>query len=137
MVLTPATPASLSNGDRVDGQFAQKGRISAIVCISRTMNDYAYQIKGALENAKGQFLSLRVLVCDKNNFEIVDVPVEILDNETYQFLQFRLQVTETIDIQRLPYGIQNKIRAPLGRWLDQWVAKNFYGNNSEFKDINP
>jgi hypothetical protein len=101
------------------------------------MNDYAYQIKGALENAKGQFLSLRVLVCDKNNFEIVDVPVEILDNETYQFLQFRLQVTETIDIQRLPYGIQNKIRAPLGRWLDQWVAKNFYGNNSEFKDINP
>ena len=107
-----------------------------IICISRFMNDYAYQIKGALENAQGQFFGLRVLVCDKNNFEIVDVPVEILDTDTIQFLQFRFQVTEAIDMQRLPYGVQNKIRAPLGRWLDKWVLDNFYGDTSNRENIN-
>jgi hypothetical protein len=100
------------------------------------MNDYAYQIKGALENAQGRFVGLCVLVCDKNNFELVDVPVEVLDKDTVNFLQFRLKVTEVIDIQRLPYNIQNKIRAPLGRWLDRWVLDNFYGNIEQPKDIN-
>jgi hypothetical protein len=100
------------------------------------MNDYAYQIKGALENAQGQFLGLRVLVCDKNNFEIVDVPVEVIDKETARYIEFRLKVTDVMDIRRLPYGIQNRIRAPLGRWLDDWVLKNFYGNTSERKSIN-
>jgi hypothetical protein len=100
------------------------------------MNDYAYQIKGALENVQGQFLGLRVLVCDKNNFEIVDVPVEVIDKETARYIEFRLKVTDVMDIRRLPYGIQNRIRAPLGRWLDDWVLKNFYGNTSERKSIN-
>jgi hypothetical protein len=100
------------------------------------MNDYAYQIQGALENAQGKFLGLRVLVCDVNNFEIVDVPVEVLDKQTATYIQFRLKVTEVIDIQRLPYGIQNRIRAPLGRWLDQWVLDNFYGNSSKPKSTN-
>jgi hypothetical protein len=100
------------------------------------MNDYAYQIQGALENAQGKFLGLRVLVCDLHNFEIVDVPVEVLDKQTATYIQFRLKVTEVIDIQRLPYGIQNRIRAPLGRWLDQWVLDNFYGNSSKPKSTN-
>jgi hypothetical protein len=100
------------------------------------MNDYAYQIKGALENAQGQFIGLRVLVCDINNFEIVDVPVEVLDKETTKYLQYRLKVTDVIDIQRLPIPVQNRIRAPLGRWLDYWVVKNFYGNSSERKSTN-
>ena len=101
------------------------------------MSDYAYQIKGALENARGQFIGLRVLVCDINNFEIVDVPVEVLDKETTKFLQYRLKVTDVIDIQRLPIIIQNKIRAPLGRWLDYWVVKNFYGNSIKREGTNP
>jgi hypothetical protein len=100
------------------------------------MNDYAYQIQGALENVQGQFLGLRVLVCDKNNFEIVDVPVEVLDTQTAKYIQFRLKVSNVIDIQRLPYGIQNNIRAPLGRWLDFWVLENFYGDTSNRKSIN-
>jgi hypothetical protein len=100
------------------------------------MNDYAYQIKGALENAQGQFLGLRVLVCDKNNFEIVDVPAEVIDKETARYLEFRLKVTDVMDVRRLPYGIQHQIRATLGRWLVQWVLKNFYGNTSERKSIN-
>lgn len=101
------------------------------------MSDYAYQIKGALENAQGQFIGLRVLVCDLNNFEIVDVPVEVLDPETTKYLQYRLKVTDVIDIQRLPIPIQNRIRAPLGRWLDYWVVKNFYGNFGNREGTNP
>jgi len=128
---------TVTNGDRVEAYFIGMGRQPPIVCISRFMNDYAYQIKGALENAQGQFLGLRVLVCDKNNFEIVDAPVEILDKETSRYLEFRLKVTDVIDIQRLPYAIQNKIRIPLGRWLDRWVLNNFYGDTSNRKGVNP
>ena len=101
------------------------------------MNDYAYQIKGALEDAQGHFLGLRVLVCDKNNFEIVDVPVQVIDAETARYLEFRLKVTDVMDVRRLPYGIQNKIRAPLGRWLDRWVLDNFYGYTGNREGTNP
>lgn len=101
------------------------------------MNDYAYQIQGALENAQGQLLGLRVLVCDVHNFEIVDVPVEVIDSETAKYIQFRLTISEHLDMKQLPYKIQNQIRAPLGRWLDFWVLDNFYGNNSERKSTNP
>ena len=100
------------------------------------MNDYAYQIQGALENAQGQLLGLRVLVCDVHNFEIVDVPVEVIDSETAKYIQFRLRLAEHLDMKQLPIKIQNQIRAPLGRWLDFWVLDNFYGNNSERKSIN-
>ena len=102
------------------------------------MSKYAYQIKGALENAAGEFKGLQVLVCDLHNFDIVDVPAEVLDHVTVKYLEFRLKITTMpIDIQRLPYGIQNRIRAPLGRWLDRWVLDNFHGDPSERKSINP
>ena len=102
------------------------------------MSQYVYQIHGALENAQGQFKGLRVLICDLNYFDSVDVPVGVLDNETAKFLQFRLKVSkQPLDIQRLPVSVQNRIRAPLGRWLDNWVLKNFYGNISKSKDTNP
>ena len=102
------------------------------------MSNYAYQIQGALENAHGQFKGLRVLVCDLHNFDSVDVPAEILDNETARYLEFRLKLTQaTMDIKKLPITIQNRIRAPLGRWLDQWVLENFYGDTSNGKSTNP
>ena len=102
------------------------------------MTKYVYQIKGALENAMGQLKGLQILVCDLYNFEIVDVPIEILDHETTKYLEFRLKVTtEPLDIQRLPNGIQNQIRTPLGRWLDHWVLENFHGNISKPKSTNP
>ena len=102
------------------------------------MTKYVYQIQGALENAQGELKGLRVLVCDLHNFDSVDVPVEIIDNETAKYLQFRLKATTaTIDIQKLPLTIQNRIRAPLGRWLDRWVLENFYGNTSNRKGVNP
>lgn len=101
------------------------------------MNKYVYQIQGALENQQGQFLGLRVLVCDVYNFDSVDVPVEVLDSETAKYLQFRLSITaEPISITALPVEIQNRIRTPLGRWLDHWVLDNFYGDNRNNKDTN-
>jgi len=102
------------------------------------MSKYVYQIQGALESPMGKFLGLRVLVCDVNFLDMVDVPVEILDHETTKYLQFRLSITaETLDIQRLPVEIQNRIRTPLGRWLDHWVLDNFYGDTSNRKSTNP
>lgn len=102
------------------------------------MNKYVYQIQGALESVMGKFLGFRVLVCSVDFLDMVDVPVEILDYETTKYLQFRLSITsEALDIQRLPAEIQNRIRAPLGRWLDRWVLENFYGNTSNRKSVNP
>jgi len=101
------------------------------------MSKYVYQIQGALESAAGHFQGLRVLVCDLYNFDSVDVPVEILDKETARYIEFRLKVTtETMNIQKLPVSVQNKIRAPLGRWLDDWVLENFYGDISNGKSTN-
>ena len=101
------------------------------------MNKYVYQIQGALESATGEFKGLRVLVCDLYNFDSVDVPREILDKETAKYIEFRLNVTtQTLSIQKLPDGVQNRIRAPLGKWLDRWVLENFYGDTSNAKSVN-
>lgn len=101
------------------------------------MSKYVYQIQGALESPQGKFLGLRVLVCNADYLDSVDVPVEILDSETAKYMQFRLSITaETINIKLLPVEIQNKIRTPLGRWLDRWVLENFYGDNRNHKDTN-
>lgn len=101
------------------------------------MNKYAYQIQGALENVAGRLTGLRVLVCDLHNFDSVDVPVEILDKETAKYLEFRLNATSAnLEIQKLPVSVQNRIRAPLGLWLDRWVLENFYGDISKRKSIN-
>jgi hypothetical protein len=98
------------------------------------MNKYVYQIQGALENATGEFCGLRVLVCDLYNFDSVDVPRGVLDKDTAAFLQFRLNITnDTVNIQRLPNGVQNKIRLLLGTWLDRWVLENFYAEKEGHK----
>ena len=102
------------------------------------MNKYAYQIQGVLENKRGQLCGFRVMVCNVNNMDLVDVPVEVLDSETTKFLQFRLSITaEQVNIANLPVEIQNRIRAPLGRWLDRWVLENFYGIPCDGKSTNP
>ena len=100
------------------------------------MNEYAYQIQGALETAEGKLKGFRVLVCNAHYLTTVDVPSTILDTETAKFLEFRLRMSPTINIQRLPYDIQTQIRTPLGRWLDEWVLENFYGDTSKPKSIN-
>ena len=85
----------------------------------------------------GKFIGLRCLVCNIDFLDMVDVPVEVLDHETTKYLQFRLSITaEALNIQSLPVQIQNRIRAPLGRWLDRWVLDNFYGANRTNKSTN-
>lgn len=98
------------------------------------MNEYVYQIQGALEDSNGRLRGLRVLVCNLHYFDSADAPVEILDHETIKYMEFRLKICEYLDINRLPVEIQNRIRTPLGRWLDDWVLKNFYGNTSKSKN---
>ena len=101
------------------------------------MNNYVYQIQGALQDIRGQLLGFRVLVCNANNLDSVDVPVEVFDSETVKYMQFRLSITaETVNIKNLPVETQNRIRAPLGRWLDHWVLNNFYGDNRNYKNTN-
>lgn len=114
------------------------GRQLAYFCIIVSMSKYAYQIQGALESQTGKFLGLRVLVCNVNFLNTVDVPAEVLDHNTIRYLQFRISITkEAPNIKRLPIEIQNKIRAPLGRWLDHWVLENFYGNNKQRESTDP
>lgn len=106
--------------------------------ISEVMNKYVYQIQGALHSAAGELKGLRVLVCDLYNFDQADAPIEILDNETAKYLEYRLKLTDdAMNIQRLPVKVQNNIRIPLGKWLDQWVLENFYGDTSNRKGVNP
>jgi hypothetical protein len=100
------------------------------------MNEYVYQIQGVLEDSDGKLKGFRVMVCTLDNFDSADAPIEILDKETVKYIEFRLKACEYLNINRLPVGIQNKIRAPLGRWLDQWVLDNFYGNTSKSKGLN-
>lgn len=101
------------------------------------MNDYAYQIKGALESASGRFLGFQVIVCNSSRLETLNVPAVVLDRETIKFLEFRMKLTTTpMNIQRLPIKVQNKIRVPLGKWLDKWVLKNFYGDYSDKQGTN-
>ena len=105
--------------------------------ISKGMNNYVYQIQGALEGPDKKFKGFRVLVCSVDNLEMVDVPNTIFGKETAKYIEFRLNVTTgNINIQSLPNVVQNRIRVPLGAWLDQWVLKNFYGNTSNTKRVN-
>jgi len=102
------------------------------------MNDYAYQIKGALESVNGKFLGFQVIVCNASKLETVNIPATILDRETVKYLEFRLKLTrDPMNIQRLPFKVQNKIRVPLGNWLDKWVLKNFYGDSTDKQSTNP
>jgi hypothetical protein len=101
------------------------------------MNNYVYQIAGALESAHGKLQGFRVMVCNVLYFDTVDVPSSVLDKETIKFLEFRLKLTkDALDIQKLPYKIQRAIREPLGHFLDDWVLKNFYGDTIKSKSTN-
>ena len=50
---------------------------------------YVYQIKGILEREDKQIGGLRVMVCSKDYFDTVDVPPNIFDKETLQYLRYR------------------------------------------------
>jgi hypothetical protein len=64
------------------------------------------------------------------------VPVEVFDRETVKYLQYRFKLCEHMNIAKLPISVQNKIRKPLGRWLDFWVTENLDGGTGDGKDSN-
>lgn len=94
-------------------------------------NQYVYQIKGILEKPNKDVGGIRVLVCDKDNFRTVDVPKEVFDKETLQYLKFRLAVNEYVNIRRLPIPVVNRLREPLNKWLDNWVIRERTIGNSK------
>ena len=93
-------------------------------------NLYVYQIKGILEKPNKDIGGIRALVCSKDFFDSVDVPITIFDKETLRYLRFRLAVNDYVNINKLPIPIVNRIREPMNKWLDNWVLKeNFFGNS--------
>ena len=97
---------------------------------------YAYQIQGALEDKNQEVTGFRVILCTAYYFYNVDAPAELFDSETLRYIKFRLAVNSYMNINTLPVSIQNKIRTPLGRFLDFWVLENTDGHYSKRKDIN-
>jgi hypothetical protein len=93
------------------------------------MTIYVYQIKGTLENAAGDVLGFRIFLCTANFFKEVDVPKEVFDKETLAYMKYRLAITERVDMRRIPIAIQNKLRTPMDRWLDNWVLENIPNGN--------
>lgn len=85
---------------------------------------YIYQLQGVLENADKKVMGVRALVCTLDHFSSVDVPAEVFDKELLAYLRFRLAVNDHMDVNKLPYSIQNNLRTKVGRYLDQWVLAN-------------
>lgn len=104
------------------------------MCINMGVK-YHYQIKSVMKTPRGLISGFRVLVIVETlEYHIVDVPAEIFDYETMQYIRVRLKMHQRIDVQNLPLSVQYKIRMPLGRFLDCWVLEEKYGYNSERKD---
>lgn len=97
---------------------------------------YAYQIQGILETKNQGIIGFRVMVCTTYNFYTVDAPAELFDSETLKYLKYRLAVSSFMDLRKLPPPIKDKIRTPLGRFLDYWVLENTNGDISKRKDTN-
>jgi hypothetical protein len=95
---------------------------------------YSYQIKSVLYRSGVGITGFRVLLATEHHFFEVDVPAENFDNETLQYMRFRLAVSQHMDVRNLPRRVQHKIRTPLGRFLDFWILEDRYGNSGKRKD---
>ena len=117
-------------------QIGAQRRKNKKVCINVSMR-YGYQIQGVLEDRNQEIIGFRVVVVfSSQHFYTVDAPAELFDLGTLQYIKFRLAVNPYMDVRKLPASIQNKIRTPLGRFLDFWVLENTDGHLSERKDTN-
>lgn len=97
---------------------------------------YTYQIKSVLQNAERGIVGFQVIVATTDSFYSVNAPAEIFDNETLAYIRFRLRVCASMDIRQLPRPVQNKIRTPLGRFLDFWILESKDGYHRERKNPN-
>ena len=95
---------------------------------------YTYQIKNVLLNGERGIVGFRVVVATNDQFFTVDVPAEIFEHGVLAYVKFRLKVFEYMDVRNLPAAVQNKIRTPLGRFLDLWILESKDGYSGERKD---
>ena len=86
---------------------------------------YVYKIQGILETLDGEIGGIRVSVCSAAYLGDVDVPSSVFDQETLDYLKFRLKVHSYVNVQQLPNKVQNKIRTPIGLYLDEWIKEEF------------
>lgn len=80
---------------------------------------------GVLETSDGEIGGMRVKVCSSVYMGDVDVPSIVFDKETLDYLKFRLKVNSYLNVQQLPNKVQNKMREPIGRYLDEWIKEEF------------
>ena len=111
-----------SNGTDLPNWKNGGKQVSCDVGQSMTTKYYVYQIKGLLERADKSIGGLVVLLCTPHAFEEVNVPGDIFDKETLAFLRYRIAVNDFLDINKLPWEALKKIREPLNKYLDDWVA---------------
>ena len=88
---------------------------------------YVYKILGILETLDGNIGGIKVSVCSAVYLGDVDIPSSVFDKQTLDYLKFRLKVNSYINVQQLPRKIQNKIRTPIGLYLDEWIKEEFNG----------
>lgn len=88
---------------------------------------YVYRIQGVLEKTDGNIGGIRVSVCSASLMDDVDVPADVFPKTVLDYLKFRLQVNNYLNIQQLPNKLQNQLRFPIGKYLDQWVKDKVDG----------
>ena len=84
---------------------------------------YVYQIDGVLETMTGNVGGFRARLCSLDFLGSVDVPASIFNKELLAYIKWRLKVNEHLDVRKLPVEIQNQIREPMNRYLDNWVSQ--------------
>ena len=84
---------------------------------------YVYRIQGVLEKDDGEIGGIRCSVCSASLLTDVDVPVSVFPKSVIAYLKFRLKVNNYLNIQQLPNKMQNELRNPIGKYLDQWVKE--------------
>lgn len=82
---------------------------------------YVYQIKGVLEKPNKEVGGFRITICTVEYMGLVDVPANIFSKEVLAYFKYRLAVNNHLDIRKLPDNITNQLRAPMNKWLDEWV----------------
>jgi hypothetical protein len=90
---------------------------------------YTYQIKSILLSGRKDVLGIRVIVATDMYFHDVDVPAEVFDYETLVYLGFRMKVCNLMDFRNASPTIAEKVRKPLGRFLDDWILEEYDGDH--------
>ena len=115
--------------------YPMERRRRSDLCINMVVK-YTYQIKSILFNGRKDVLALRVILATDLYFYDVDVPAEVFEYATLVYLGFRMRLCEYMDIRNLPKAVEDKVRKPVERFLDDWILEEQDGYNGRPKDTN-